>query len=442
MSHAPQPDRAPRRARRVLARVLPDGRGAGRPAGRLARAREAAAEVVGRARAFAERWRPWGLAVGGLGILLLVAGALAWWAGSRWGWDELRVVAVAFAAVLVTAVLFLVGRSPYEVTLDLAHRRVVVGERAVGRVEVANTSSRATLPAEVELPVGGATATFALPRLAGGTTHEDLFIVPTRRRAVVQVGPVRSVRADPLGVARREVRWTEPVELFVHPRTVALIGTSAGFFKDLEGRVTKDLSPSDVAFHALREYVVGDDRRHVHWKSTARTGQLMVRQYEETRRSHLAVALSTQLGDYGRDPDEFELAVSVAGSLGLHAFREERDLTVMTQGGPLQTRTAGRMLDDLTRVQPSARSADVVTLAAALAASAPAASIAAIVVGSQTSATQLRAASVRLPVEVRVVALRCELGAELSRRAIADLTVLTIGDLDDLPAAMRRLGDS
>lgn len=410
--------------------------------GRLARGWETTREGAGRARALVDRWRPSGFAVGGFGVLLVVVGLLAWWAGLRWGWDELRVVALAAGAVLVVATAFLVGRSPYAVTMDLAHRRVVVGERAVGRVEVRNVSSRATLPAEIELPVGRSTATFALPRLAGDSTHEDLFVVPTRRRAVVTVGPVRSVRADPLGVARREVRWTEPVELFVHPRTVALAGTSAGFFKDLEGRVSKDLSPSDVAFHALREYVVGDDRRHVHWKSTARTGQLMVRQYEETRRSHLAVALSTHLADYGSDPDEFELAVSVAGSLGLHALREERDLTVLTQAGALATRTAGRMMDDLTRAEASARSVDVVALAAALARSAPGASIAAIVVGSQTTPTQLRAASVRLPVEVKVVALRCELGAELSRRAIADLTVLTIGDLDDLPTAMRRLGDA
>src|SRR5690606_1690719 len=117
--------------------------------------------------------------------------------------------------------------------------------------------------------------------------------------------------------------WTEHVELFVHPRTVPLHGSSSGFLKDLEGRPTKDLSSSDVSSHALREYAPGDDRRHVHWKTSARTGTLMVRQFEETRRSHLAVVLSTNAADYD-DPEEFELAVSVAGSLGVQALREER----------------------------------------------------------------------------------------------------------------------
>lgn len=414
-----------------------------RPArgGRVARARESAVAAARQARSVIDRWRPAGLAVGGLGVLLIAVGVLSWWAGGRYGWAELRVVGLTAALVLAVAVAFLVGSSPYVVRLDLAHRRVVVGERAMGRVEVTNASTRGTLPAEIELPVGAGVATFALPRLAGGASHEDLFTIPTSRRAVIAVGPVRSVRADPLGVARREVRWTDPIELFVHPRTVSLGGTSAGFFKDLEGRPTRDLSSSDISFHALREYVVGDDRRHVHWKSTARTGQLMVRQYEETRRSHLAVALSTHAADFGVDPEEFELAVSVAGSLGLHALREERDLTVLTQGGAMQTRTPGGFLDDLTRVQLSARRTDLIRLASTLANSAPGASIAALVVGSATTPTQLRAASVRLPIQVRVVALRCEPGAELSRRSIADLAVLTIGALDDLPVAMRRLGD-
>ena len=408
---------------------------------RLPLRRRRAAVVLGRAMTRLDRLRPGGLAIGAVGWITVVAAVGAGVLGWRYAWDELRVLMVCGTAILAASSVFLVGRSPYRVRMDLAHRRVVVGERALGRIEVTNTSARGTLPAEVELPVGAGVAAFPLPRLAANETHEDLFAVPTTRRAVIVVGPVRSVRADPLGIARRELRWTDPVELFVHPRTVSLAGTSAGFLKDLDGRPTKDLSPSDISFHALREYVVGDDRRHVHWKSTARAGQLMVRQFEETRRSHLAIALSTHLADYAAGEDEFELAVSVAGSLGLHAFREERDLTIVTQTGTMHTRTPGRMLDDLTRAELAYRGTDVVHLASAVAASAPEVSLALLVVGSTVAPARLHAAAVRLPVDVRVVALRCEAGAALGRRAIAGLVVLTIGSLDDLPLAIRRLGD-
>ena len=78
---------------------------------------------------------------------------------------------------------------------------------------------------------------------------------------------------------------------------------------------TTDLSSADVSFHALRDYVPGDDRRHIHWKTTARTNKLMVRQFEETRRAHLAISLSINTEEYASE-DEFELAISAAASIG------------------------------------------------------------------------------------------------------------------------------
>lgn len=387
---------------------------------------------------------PW---LGALGWWVLGVGLLAWWAGRRFGWAEMTVLAVVAGALVVGASGFAIGRSRYEVTLDLARRRVVVGDVAVGRIAVTNASSRALLPAEIELPVGAGLAGFPLPRLAAGQTHEDVFTIPTHRRAVVVVGPVRSVRGDPFGIARREVRWTEPMDLFVHPRTVPLVGASAGFLKDLEGRPTRILSPSDLSFHALRDYAPGDDRRHVHWKSTARASslvgrlQLVVRQFEETRRSHLAVALSTNRDDYD-DSEEFELAVSAAGSLGLHAIREERDLTVLVPGGSLNGSSATRLLDDLTRVVLGAHRQDVVALAGALGDDAPDASVAVLLFGARVMPAQMRAAAVRLPSEVRGIAIQCVPGAALARRAIGALTVFTLGDLADLPKAFRTVGDS
>lgn len=410
-----------------------------RQAGRLSElGRRAVGRVRGVLAAVAGRTAGWGL--GGYGWAVLTVAALAWWAGVHYGWAELTILAAVTGFVLLTAIASAVGRSRYAVSLDLAQRRVVVGERAVGRVEVRNASTRALLPAEIELPVGAGLAAFPLPRLAPGAVHDDIFAVPTQRRCVIVVGPVRSVRGDALGLVRREVRWTEPVELFVHPRTVPLNGAAAGFMKDLEGRPTRDLSASDVSFHALREYVMGDDRRHVHWKSTARAGQLMVKQFEETRRSHLAVALSSNPNDYA-DPEEFELAVSVAGSLGVQALREEKDVTVVLQSGALRGGSAGRLLDDLTRATLDPGRDDIVNLAKNVGSSVRGASVVVLLFGAAVTPAQMRQATVRLPLEVRVIAIQCVLGAALQRRSIAHLTVLTVGDLGDLPKAMRSVGD-
>ena len=175
-------------------------------------------------------------------------------------WVELVVIAIAGGVLLAIAIAYVIGRTMYRIELDLAYTRVVVGERALGRIEIHSASSRPLMPATIEVPVGSAVASFHVPRMQPRDVHEDVFAIPTSRRAVLQVGPVRSVKGDPLGLLRRQVRWTEPVELFVHPRTVQLEETAPGLIRDLEGITTRDLTNSDIAFHALRDYVAGDDR--------------------------------------------------------------------------------------------------------------------------------------------------------------------------------------
>ena len=71
---------------------------------------------------------------------VLFAGALALWiAGRSLGWWELTVAAISIAVVLLLCLLFLIGRTAYDVSLDLNRTRVVVGERAVGALTLANT---------------------------------------------------------------------------------------------------------------------------------------------------------------------------------------------------------------------------------------------------------------------------------------------------------------
>ena len=374
------------------------------------------------------------------GWAVLVGIVAAWWTGLVFSWVELLAVAIVATVAMLAAIAFVRGTFRYTVNLDLGQRRVTVGDRAVGTLEVSNQSQRPLLPAVMELPVGAGVASFPVPRLRTGASHEEIFTIPTHRRSVIPVGPVRSVRADPLGLLRREVVWTHPEELFVHPRTKNLSGSSTGFLRDLEGRVTQDISNSDVSFHALRDYVPGDDRRHIHWKTTARTGQLMVRQFEETRRSHLAVVLSTRAEDYAH-PDEFELAVSSCGSLGLQAIKEDLGLTVLVNDGSLRGDNRVRLLDDLARVETRSLRTSLVDLARVAGTSVTDASVVALVVGSAVSPTELRAASARLPQDVRVMAIQCVPGSKVSRHRIAELVVLTIGELGDLPLALRRLND-
>ncbi|GAA4624680.1 DUF58 domain-containing protein [Cellulomonas oligotrophica] len=371
----------------------------------------------------------WGVAV--LAVVSLVAGRLL-------GWGELAGLGVALVCALLVSVLMTAGRPRYGVVLDLADRRVRIGQRAVGRLDVRNAARRRSLPSQVELPVGERTAELAVPSLAPGAVHDELFAIPTDRRAVVVVGPVLSRRGDPLGLARRRLRWTEPYELFVHPEVVALGGANAGLLRDLEGQATRDLSDSDLNFHALRDYVAGDDRRYIHWRTTARTGQLMVKQFEDTRRTLTTVALATATGDYA-DADEFETAVSVAASIAVQAIRDEREVEVLAGPGRLRTGTPPLLLDDCARVASTAAGAGVALLGRRVVRETPDVSVAFLVTGGVPTDAEVRLGTRHLPAGTRAVVLRCTRGADVAVRTQGSTTLATLGRLEDLPRALRRV---
>lgn len=374
----------------------------------------------------------------GLGWGMVVAAAVTLVVGRRYGWAELVVAACVLGVAVLVSAAMTVGRSHYAVDVDLADQAVTVGERAMGRIEVRNVGRRRLLPARIELPVGIGSASFALPSMAAGAVHEEVYAIPTTRRAVVVVGPVRSVRADPLGIARREVLWTDPTELYVHPVTVSLTGTRAGLLRDLEGQSTRSLSDDDMSFHALREYIPGDDRRSIHWRTSARTGTLMVRQFEDTRRTHTALALSTDVEDY-RDEDELELAVSTFASLGTHVIREGLEITAIAGAQRLRTQTPRRLLDDCSALVATPRAADAPDLSRTVARNAPSASMAIVMTGTVPTRADLRTSSTHLPPGLRTVFVQCEPGAEVSLRTQGTLSVSTLGAVEDLPRLLRQL---
>jgi len=369
-------------------------------------------------------------------VAAVVCGLVGWWLG----WAELLVAAVFLMVIVVVAAVFLIGRQSYAVEIDFSRLRVPVGEIAEAGLTVTNTGSHTLLPCTFIVPVGHGWDAFSAPRLKAAEQHYESFRVPTHQRGVIPVGPVRSSRGDALGLLKREASWTSVSELFVHPLTVALGDSSTGFLKDLDGTPTDALTSSDIAFHALREYVVGDDLRHVHWRTSARVGKLMVRQFEETRRSHTVVCLSMSPEDYATE-DDFELACSTAASLAGQAIRQKHAVSVYVPGKTLNTATEQLMLDDCSRLQFGGP-CDPVTLTAATAAQRSLdTSVAIIVTGTLVTPARLHGAMSRFMVDAFTGAIRCAAGLAPARNSIGGSPVVTVGSLGDLPAAVRGLGD-
>src|SRR5699024_11251876 len=140
--------------------------------------------------------------------------------------------------------------------------------------------------------------------------------------------------------------------------------------------------------------------------ATARVGERMVRQIDKPRRTHLVTALSVNDRDYG-DPDEFELAISAVGSLGLHTLGTESELTALTQRREIITLGPRPLLDDLTRLESRKMSEGVVELARAVTRDAVRATVAIIACGSTVTPRQIRAAGAVLPAGVRALAIQC-----------------------------------
>ncbi len=381
-------------------------------------------------------------------VAAVAVGALV--AGYLLGWLEAVVIGWALVVAMAGAFLYLVGRSAFVVGLELPEPRVVVGDPAEAAVVVTNAGRRRAVGVGVEVQVGAGTIALSVAHLAAGVAERRAVEIPTGRRGVVELGPVRTVRADPIGLVRREVVWAEQSRLYVHPRTIPIPAISTGFVRDLEGSPTRDLTASDVAFHALREYVPGDERRHIHWRSSAKTGTFMVRQFEETRRSHMMIVLDAEPTHYA-DPDEFELAVSAVGSLGVRAIRDARGASVIVPTSAptparagmrglldLATVSRDRLLDALCAVEQDARAPQLVDAMRMTAEAVLGISLAFVVTGSAAGVGALRAAAAQARPGVEVVGVVCHRGAAPANRRVGGLQVLSIGQLDDLRAILAR----
>lgn len=370
------------------------------------------------------------------GWVTLLGGVASLVVGIALGWNELTVAGMLAVVTLAICLVYTIGRPGLQIRVELSGRRVVVGEPADGLLHVRNASSRRHWGSRLDLPLGEAAASFALPVLRAGEVRTDRFRIPTQRRGLVTVGPAHSVQGDPFSLTGRESRWTDALELYVHPRTVPLPGRQTGFVHDLEGHASTHLTSSDMNFHALRPYAAGDDRRHVHWRSTARTGQLMVRQFEETRMSRVAVALDTGRTSF-LDADEFELGVSVAASIAMQTLLSESPLSLLTTGETLAAVSPDRTLDELSVVEQSTRGG-IADLVHSTIRRAPGSSVVFLVTGSSTSMADLRRACARFDVDARVVGVRVDSGGQLRVRSAGNVTVLQLGRLTDLPRAMRK----
>jgi uncharacterized protein (DUF58 family) len=288
----------------------------------------------------------------GIGTATLGAALTA--AGWAFRWPEV-VVLGAGMMILVLGSLIEVLRRPH-LALDRAIEppRVEKGTPAIAVVHVTNLARRTLPPLTIEQRLGDTPVRAVLPRLRRGEQGLRTYRLPTSRRGIFEIGPVEIPKADPFGLCRTVQRMGTPQPISVHPRVLALHPLPTGISRHLEGPSSDAAPQGTITFHRLREYVVGDDLRTVHWPSTAHAGKLVVRHNVDTSQPYTVVL--TDLDPEGYSEETFEEAIDVTASLvvSLAAGKAPVQLRLTNGdrlGGPAQ-RDPVPLVDYLTEVQP------------------------------------------------------------------------------------------
>jgi uncharacterized protein (DUF58 family) len=271
--------------------------------------------------------RGWGLAG---------AAALGLAAGFRLGYPELVVLGTAAALAVGCAIGYAAWRPTLAVHRIADPDRVSRGESCTISLTVRNARRLGAATLVAEDRCGSRAVPVPLIRLRPGHDTTVTYPVPTQRRGVVPIGPLRVTRRDPLGLTGVARGHGEPTRVWVYPRVHPLAAVPAGVARSLDGRVDR-VPHGSITFDTLREYVVGDELRHVHWRTSARVGELMVREHLDTSLPRIVVLLDDRAASYPdrRDgvAESFESACEAAASVVAAAVREELPIALCLVGG-------------------------------------------------------------------------------------------------------------
>ena len=243
------------------------------------------------------------------------------------GIGELFVLGAVMLLLLLASGLYVrLTRLDLHVDRVVHPARVHVGQLSRVEVRVRNLRAASTPVLRLRDAVTGtAGAELLVPPLDKGAASAASYRLPTDRRGVLQVGPLRVVVGDPFGLVQSTVEAAPRVDVTVLPRVddVRPVPLTTGH-DPLAGVLQPHaLGRTGDDFYALRAYVVGDDLRRIHWPSTARHDELLVRQQEQPWQGRTTVLLDVRRAAH--DARSLERAVSAAASI-IVANSTRRDL--------------------------------------------------------------------------------------------------------------------
>jgi uncharacterized protein (DUF58 family) len=271
---------------------------------------------------------PRGRALLGLGLLTYVV-------ARAFGSKPLYPVAVGLLFVVFFAWLWVrLARGPMRLQRELGADKRLEGEDVDVELRLEH---RAYLP-PASLAVVESVSGLGERRTALEAKH-GRYLLRRLRRGRYVFGEARAVLEDVFGLQRAEIPLSAPSTLLVYPRLVELdrLFSEGGAYSQ-DGRRLLLRRPSGFDLHSVREYEQGESLRKVHWRSTAKRGELMVKELEDAPRDEVAVLLDAERRDGGgAGAESFDVQVRAAGSLLLAQARRGRRALLIVNGAQRTT---------------------------------------------------------------------------------------------------------
>jgi uncharacterized protein (DUF58 family) len=291
-----------------------------------------------------------------MGWAALAAGVAALVLGVWLAWTAFALMGVGLLAAVVIGLATILRPSRLAIERQVQPPRVPKGSPAIAFLSFANRGRTTIGTTVASQPFGATQVRTVIPRLRRGERGVRTYRLPTTQRGIFDIGPIEVTRRDPFELFRVSHKHAEPERIWVYPRVLDFRALPAGQRRHLEGP-SSDTSPQgNITFHRLRDYVAGDDLRLVHWRSTARTGRLVVKHNVDTSQPYSVVLLDQRPSRY--TAEAFESAVDVAASVLVASAANKAPVELRTTdgtviGGP-RVRDVTPLIDHLTGLHAEA----------------------------------------------------------------------------------------
>jgi uncharacterized protein (DUF58 family) len=309
----------------------------------------------------------------GRGRTFVAVGAISTVAGLILGVTDLQRVGVLLLVLPIPALLAVrQARSGLRIGHSVRPARAEAGGRAEVRLILGNPNTFGTGPLRItETVPGGRPLRFSVSGIRGRQRRTVAYPLSALKRGRYTIGPTAVTASDPFGLSVADSRSVDTAQLIVQPRREPLATLALPLaWRDGGSSSSHSVGSGGSDDASVREYRYGDDLRKIHWRSTARSGAMMVRQEERPWHGQTMVLLDTRVRSYPTTSDEeesaaFEWAVSAAASISSHLAERGRRVVLVTGSGRAAHDDNQSMLDLLAVTKPAMR-ADTGPLADAL----------------------------------------------------------------------------